>query len=134
MGIFKKFDDSEFGKERREKCCAFACQPRCEKNDKGECVTARKCCEGCEDSIWNIEKQIECAAAYLQHLRDGRSEKVTLAMLICMYNKGAGAEDCQSDGSARKVEYVKSVLECLGGLDKFKPGDPGVITPPKELE
>lgn len=81
-----------------------------------------------------MPKKLTIARIIGHTLRDSRTEKVTLPMLICMYNKGLGAEDCQTDASARKVDYVKSVLECLGGIDTVKPGDPGVITPPKELQ
>jgi hypothetical protein len=141
LGILKPFDASEFGEARKKKCCSFECQPRCGYvvitvwaltyiSSYEQC----RCCEGCEDSIWNIDNQIKCAAAYLQWLRDSTRQKITLPMLICRYNKGPGSPDCRTDESSRRVGYVKDVLECLGEFGKLKPGDPGVVTPPKELQ
>ena len=141
MGILKTFDVAESSEDRRKKCCSLACQPRCGLLT----ITLRgvfyllpyeecKCCEGCEDSIWNIDNQIRCAAAYLRYLRDSRKGTVTLPMLICMYNRGLAAVDCQNDASARKVDYVRSVLECLGHLDQMKPNVSGAVSPPKELQ
>ena len=140
-GMFPK--NIDFSDEQRKKCCDWKKQPRFRITAVGGgrrvyvfTSKERKCAKGCEESIWNIEKQAECAARYLQSLRDGPKGTVTLAMMICRYNLGPGHVQCKDDKSSRKWHYTKSVLECLGELEKVNPDDPDpkIAHPPDESE
>jgi len=132
-GILKKIDESEFTDERRKQCCGINEQPRFTKDDEGKIKRSKDCATGCDESIWNVENQIKCAAHYLRWLRDKQRGKWTLEMMLCQYNKGTGAEHCKTHKTAKDDPYVKEVMECLQNLDSAKPS-PGVVSPPKEWE
>jgi len=130
LGIFPK--EVDYSEEHRKKCCPWSSQPRICKNEKGEYERERVCAEGCENSIWNVEKQIECAAALLKGARDAIAGDTTLEQMLCVYNRGTRDPRCKNPEKAKDVPYVKEVMECLGNIDKIPPTPgPDVVVPPE---
>jgi len=127
-------DRIDYSDDHRKNCCSWDKQPPFKRNkDTGKVEREKKCRKGCEDSMWKIENQINCAAAYLRWTRDSQAGTVTLPMMICAYNRGLGAP-CNKDDTAKEVPYVKSVMECMANLGRVKPDDPRVVNPPKEAK
>lgn len=115
-GVLRRTKPVEFTDSRRNQCCGIDKQPHYKKGEDGKVVKDRDCAKGCEDSIWNIENQVKCAAHYLRYLRDKQNETWTLEMMLCQYNKGTGAAHCQKHKTAKDDNYVKEVMECLNNL------------------
>ncbi|MCG8404726.1 MAG: transglycosylase SLT domain-containing protein [Phycisphaerales bacterium] len=142
-GILPKKID--FSDKHKKKCCGWDKQPRFKIIGVGAgrrvyraIAKEKECAKGCEKSIWNVEKQIECAAALLRQRRDRVKGKMTLAQIICQYNRGIIPDDdaarsdhpCSTDSKARKQKYTQEILECLQNLGKVPPQKPPVPQPP----
>ena len=116
----------------KEECCKWECQPKiCHLNgDPDQGWVREKCaCDGCEDSVWNIENQMKCAAAYLRRILTSVPEKVSLGRMLCEYNEGLGDPDCLDPNYVANKDYVVQIQECLSNLSQANPGAPGVIVP-----
>jgi RHS repeat-associated protein len=138
-------DKGEEGRKSPTHCCQWRNQPRFgyfQRDKTWYLGRITECLKGCENSIWNVENQIKCAAAYMLSLVNSVSPHVSLTMLICAFHKGQGslgigppAGACSSDKAAvdnDKDGYVTSVLECLQNLGKkHDPKDPTIVRPPE---
>jgi hypothetical protein len=120
-------------------CCGWDKQPyfelvRGEEETGPGMIQQQPCAPQCEQSIWNIQHQVFCAARFLRYLRDSAppNVKVTLAMLICRYNHGAAHPLCKDNETAKNEDrYTRGVLDCLSHIgEKFEPGEPNVVFPP----